>query len=452
MNLDLTNFTACRLIGSEEIMYKLIYPFALLLLFHTTALFALEVPLEYLKDGEKPNSYYHQKQIDGWFSTSVPSGNWKLPLFKSEFPFFAILELGDRPHLMALDVEKNGMHRRTTLYVDCNGNGDLTDDSPIKGPSRGWRNILFGGSNRFLSGPLNMTVMDKGVSTPYCLRVELVGKHMGWKNSAPAFRWIPHCQYRAVIDVGKKYTILLPDYNHNALFGDRTIYESTDNSPGFLRPEDDFFYLFSNDIFDCEKLKLNSLLVLENKIYRLNADIAARKLILTEIDKNLAPLKLGMIPDCLTLFSVNNNCDVTLYRPADALIMLPYGEYRLISYRISRKDENGDSWYLSAVSGKSPSVSVAKENKSSLIFGEPYLVKADISTSGRANSGNRNVSMKFQIKGQGDENIDRVTLYKSSAFEPSMINAQQFRKEIAPYYVMVKSNGEMVSWGSFRHG
>lgn len=409
-------------------MYKFLQTFALLLLFHSPAAFAMEIPLEYVKDGEDENFYYRQGLIDGWFSNAAPSGDWKLPLFKSKKPLYAFLNLGDRQHLMVLDVEKRGLKISTTLHVDYNGNRDLTDDNPVVGPSRGWESIFFGSNNSFISNPLDFTVMEKGVSRPYCLKLELLVKNLGRKGFVPAFRWIPHCRYRAVITAGRKYTIILADNNHNARFGDQTIYESPQNSLAFLlqNSQGDYFYLSDNDAINYrEQLPLNEIFVLENKTYRLSLDFAARKLILSEIVNDLAPLKLAMIPDRLSLLDINNKRNVNVYYPSDLTIMLPAGNYRLDSYRISRKDDNGNLWCLTSGSGKFPTVTVAEGKSPSLVFGEPYLVNAEILTSRQMFSRGWNISMKISAEGQGKENIDRVTFFKVTRSSPQVLVIQR---------------------------
>jgi len=245
------------------------------------------------------------------------------------------------------------------------------------------------------------------------------------------------------------------DYNRNARFGDRTDFSPPKKPSGSSRPvsQGDHFSLFDNEAFDRhEQLPFDELLVLENKTFRMNVNSGAGKLILTEVDKGLAPLKLAMIPDRLTLVSVNDNRYVTVSHPADPTIMLPPGAYRLVSYRISRKDDNGDVWRISAVTGEYPPVSVAKGMNAALIFGEPYVAKADISVSGRALFGGRNVSMNFRIEGRGKENITGVTFYQSAALRRSTTAPPVAGRPAAPSFTIVKSDGELVAKGVFRYG
>ncbi len=436
-------------------MHKSLPVVVFLLLCHAAASFALEAPLEFVKESDDQGTYFSTGPIDGWFSAAPPAGNWKLPRFKSERPLYAVLNLGDRPHLMVLDVVKKGVGSSSTVLVDCNGNGDLTDDRRVTGPSVGWSGMLTGSGRRFLTAPLDMTVTEKGVTRPYCLRIGLLGRPGGRKSSGPAFRWFSQCHLRASIPLGKTYTILLNDYNRNARFGDRADFSLPKKPSGSSRPVSpgDYFCLFDNEAIDrSEQLLFGELLVLENKTFRMNVDIGARKLVLTEAGKGLAPLKLAMIPDRLTLFSVNDNRYVTVCNPAGLTIMLPPGGYRLVSYRVSRKDDNGDIWRISAATGEYSPVAVAKGMSAALVFGEPYVAKADISVSGRALFGGRNVLMNFRIEGRGKEKITGVTSFKSPALGRSTAAHPVIGRPVAPSFTVVKSDGELAAKGVFRYG
>jgi hypothetical protein len=132
--------------------------------------------------------------------------------------------------------------------------------------------------------------------------------------------------------------------------------------------------------------------------------------------------------------------------------MLPPGDYHLVSYQAFRTDAKGDLWRLSAGEGQFPKVTVAAGKTPSLVFGEPYLPKADIHVSGRGLFGGRNVSMNFRLEGQGKEKITGVSFFKKAGLQSPTVTPESGGRPVAPSYTVVKEDGEMVAKGDFRYG
>ena len=69
----------------------------------TTAAFALDVPLTYVRHSDEKDSFRPFSFAQVQPTIERPAGDWNLPELKSKTPLYAFAELGDKECLLILD-------------------------------------------------------------------------------------------------------------------------------------------------------------------------------------------------------------------------------------------------------------------------------------------------------------------------------------------------------------
>jgi hypothetical protein len=423
--------------------------------------FGLDVPLKYEKAPADRSVFFPYGYGYVQVTAKKPDGDWKLPALVTDKPLYAVLNFGDRNHLLVLDMKKAGDKFYSRLYLDCNGNGDLTDDTPIDGAVQEQGSAPGGGYFMAEFPAVDLTIMVDGARLPYCLQPRLFGQMTGGSppqgGPAVSLNYMVSCMYSGAFAVGGgRYTFMLSDMYGNGRFTDRVKIVKPQALFGSTRvvPEGDLIYLTDGRAQDSlNGQPLGDLLQVGDTLFEVAIDIAKGKMTLTEIKNDLSPLKLSAKPERLSLYTEDGGRCLMSYKPSGDVIMLPAGSYKLLAYQMFRKDEHGDLWRLNAGgTNESPAVAVAPNSGAVLLFGEPYMPVVTLPPiTQRAPVGN--MSLMFNIEGAGKELLSDLRHIEGAqtTIPLSKTKGREYLPK-EPAYTIVKADGEIVARGSFEYG
>ena len=428
---------------------------------------ALEVPLKYERFPDNARSFMPSGAVMVENRTMKPPGELKLPELKSNYPLYSLAKIGDSERLLVLDFKAEGDPFYNRLYFDSNGNNDLTDDKAVDG------NTESPGQNYYyVSFPaVDAMIEVDGVSLPYSFRLEVSGQMTSGSGSQSAGAQntrrsvsvilISNCAYSATFQAGgRQYRAMLGDSNANGRFDERLTMPPFMQSPMQVRQRiyatgDQLFLTGGDGAFDySDSQLLGDFLLVNGKLFEIALSIAKLTLTLTEVTAGLAEVKIPMEVERLSLYTDDGKNCVNIYRPG-AAVMIPAGTYKLLSYQVFHKDEQGDAWRVCA-SGttSSPTVTAAQNSGSTLELGEPFTPVVDVhSSGGNSQSGNSQTPLNFSIEGIGKELLTDVSHVSGdlSKIPLSKTRGRETRPE-EPAYKIIKSDGEIVATGSFEYG
>jgi hypothetical protein len=427
--------------------------------------FAIDIPLKYVRHPEKPESFYPYGNSFPEKDIKPPEGEWKFPEFKSEHPIYALLPLGDNKVLFILDLTKTEDPFYNRIYFDANANQDLTDDPVIDGTSKLTRNYY---RVRFSSKDIEIKV--EGKKLPYSFIPSLMGfdyeelKKKGFTqeniNRHINFYLRLNCSYSGEFSLnGQDYRFFLGDRNCNGRFNDRFLLpedrESKMRYPIYARG-DNIFLTDGEEIKSFHSQTCGDFLLIKDKLYNLNINTAKGKMTLTPVSEKLVPLNLSMKVERISLFTEDGKHCLLAYRPGKK-IMVPLGKYGLLTYKVYKKDKQGDLWRLIATATKeSPFISVNGNNGAALEFGEPYVPLVEnysyTPTSGKL-AGKTQYRLMFDAEGIGKEFLVDLSHMSGDLTQIPLSEAKgssNLPKE--PTYKIVKPDGEVVTQGTFEYG
>jgi len=330
----------------------------------------LEVPLKYEKAPVVSNTFFPYGYNYLQTTQNLPRGDWKLPPLTTDRPLYVLLRLGDSVHLLVTDKSKTGDKFYSRLWFDSNGDGDLTDEKPVSGLP-GERNNLF--TTQFPAINFMIKLEDKRL--PYCLKPSLNGRMVSESSfqsgTGASFSYTVQCAYSGSFTVnGRQYRIQVGDSNGNGRFSDYSTIADVQNPFGRSRiyPKGDNLYITDGSKMNFnDRMPLGDLLFLNETLFYMKLDIPNGRMILTEINKGLSPLKLTLKPERFTLFIEDKGHCVNMYKPSGNVTMLPAGKYRLLEYQVVCKDEKGALWRLKALgTNETPSATLAQNSEAVL--------------------------------------------------------------------------------------
>jgi len=379
----------------------------------------LDVTLEFEKYSSREDGTFRPYGGGGArFLLECPEGDWKLPEFASDSPLFALIQLGDGKRLAAIDRKTPRSDFYDVLYFDANGNGDLTDDSAIRGDGQ----AFSGGRYHMTEFPALETTVEAGAaSLPYvflprvsCFVQEgekLTPKYMAERGDL--YLGV-QCAYRGRFELGgQPYFVIVNDRNGNGRFNDPVslMQVRVTGSLQPLYPQGDEVYLGESQAFDYyDGMPLSSLLVLGGRVYEVAVDVPAGKMTLTPYEQPLASLRLGMEAERLTLCSEDGTRCINMLRPGKQ-VMVPAGKYRLLSYQAQRNDGQGDLWRVVAMATTdTPMFEVAAGSNGTLKFGEPYVPVVSVPRRRTAPPGARVSDVPMSLNVLGRAQLDMVPL------------------------------------------
>jgi len=273
-------------------------------------------------------------------------------------------------------TRKSGPYDR--LFIDSNGNGRLDDKTPLIANRRDQYNAYFDATR----------VVFKGEDGP--VTYHLVLRSYQYGDNSPELLVSSGGWYEGNVDLGgRKRRLELIDGNvtgpfndcsPNAYESDRVALEGDKVDPRFL----------------------GRLLEVDGQFFRIEA---ARDGAFVKIQK-ADNLVLGQVrvPENISEFTAFGENGHFVRTPVKGGFTLPTGHYRVLGWRIDRKDNKGAAWTLSGYNFKeSADFEVTAEKAAAIDVGEP--VRAALRAIDRTNN---QVAFDLRFQGRLDESIEML--------------------------------------------
>jgi len=271
-----------------------------------------------------------------------------------------------------------------------------------------------------------------------------------------SFTLASECCYSGSFELaGHTYHMLLGDGNVNGRFDDVATYqpaEEKDPYRALVRDGDRFFLVDTDEIEDRDASVLGGRLSIQGRLFDLDLDMAAGKLILRPFAGDLATVELTTDVDQLSLASEKGDETVMIHRPGSS-VKVPPGKYRLSDYRVYREDAQGDRWFLTAeATPRTKVLTLRAGSKTTLNLGEPFVPQATVPLTAyedfRAKAGS--VQVEFSIRGNAGEVVTDLRRVAGNKTEIPLDPTQSFPTE--PTFRIVEGTGQIAAQGRFEYG
>ncbi len=302
----------------------------------------------------------------------------KLPEFTCERPLFygwntPMAQSGKI--WLALDAS-SGPDAYDRLYIDANGNGDLSDETVYEPYRRESRECYF--------GPVKVIFDTEDGPVTYHLHVQ------SYSSTSQNYCLVsPACWYEGPITVdGEKKHCVLIDYNGNGTFNDKSIDAGACDHIR-IGPED------SRD-----SRYVGNYIEIDDKLYRTEIARDGAFIVLGKADD--VPYGTVRLAETITGFAAAGENGLFLREPKDGTIRLPVGDYHVDYWSSVRKDDSGGKWELRGqyFQGGAGNFTVAESKEAVLPFGEPVRSAVSVQQSGSY------LSFSQSLEGRHGERID----------------------------------------------
>ncbi len=422
---------------------------------------AVEVQLEYQDYGKSTHAEfwphgvaYAQPLLD------LPDGEWKLPTIVSELPVYGLLELYGTKRLILLDKKEAADAFPSILYVDKNGNGDLTDDIRLEGRFSGDETYGFA-----QYGELAFTLEEDGVSVPYAMLAS--AQCQGNFDSGEALtrdelesflsiQFTVRCAYHGKFRIdGQSYVVWLGDANGNGRFDERVSMSNAQLSDQTrLFCQGDQIYVSATpkaDYYDGQPL--SDLLVIGDRVFDVAVDIPGGKMTLTPTELPLVHVKLATEAERLTLYSEQDNRSIAMFQPGKRT-MVPAGDYQVLGYQILRNDEQGDLWRVVASATTAASAITVAGRATTIEFGEPFVPTVAVPSAARAlvaNGKANDVPMSLNTVGCANAQVVDIGRIRGENTKLPLSPLYAQRPKEATYRIL-EPDDRVVAQGQFEYG
>ena len=437
--------------------------------FFASTLFAIDVPLKYLKFADKPETYFPTGMAMLKYRLDPPPGDWKFPDFVSSHPIYSLVKLGDEEKLLILDRQKSEDEYYNRIFFDANANRDLNDDPIIDGesvsvPGRQYEVVKF--------PAVDIKIKVKGKSLPYSFRPDFLGRLIAFDegniseellNTMIYLYLRVNCLYQGKFEVdGESYDVYLGDANCNGLFDEKFALKGLGTPlPGRMPifSSGDNFFISQDENIDVHNQQVcGDWLLIKNKLFTVNIDQAKEKMILKPVTQRLVSMELSMQTEHISLYTEGGKYFLMTYMP-DKIIDIPKGKYRLFDYRVMKKDDQGDLWSLSArATTECPWINLNGNGEPVLEFGEPFIVSAEVPKNWQANilgspAAPSSVYLSFSIQGWGSEDISDLSHIKGDKTKiPRSKKEGLTHRPKEPTYTILTADGKTAAQGAFEYG
>lgn len=236
------------------------------------------------------------------------------------------------------------------LYIDSDGDGQLDDEQKIEGRQSDQYSAEFGGVPVYFEG-------DDG---PITYHINM--RFYSYNEPSTYVYAYAGCWYEGQVNIGgKTQRCVLVDYNCNGAFDDKSDNFNCDRV--LIGPEQNY-----------QTGWVGNYLEVDNSLYRLSIAKDGAFVELTPA----ADVAYGTVtmPESITAFSAGGMNGMFERTVKDGKVTLPLGQYRVYSWQIARKDDNGTEWTLSG-SGfpQKENFTVAKDADAAVDIGEPVFSK-----------------------------------------------------------------------------
>lgn len=438
----------------------------------TASALAVDVPLKFVKFPDGATGFLPTGQTFLKLTPESPPGEWKLPKWTTEKPLYGITKIGSAERLLVLDRQKSGDKYYNRIYFDANANKDLTDDSVLNGKaevnSRGTFCVV-----RFAAA--DTTIEVEGKMLPFSFRPQIMVVNLKqYTESNLDQKVLPrfincylrsNCAYSGEFKLdGRTYSLTLADTNCNGYFNDVFATWKFDTPRRMsLSARGDSFYISSDGKPDSsDRLVYGDWLVIRDDLYKISFNPAKGTMTLTPVKENLAPLRLAMLPERLSISMEDAKNCIMMFQPAQT-IMIPPGRYRLYDYELFKEDEQGDLWRLCANATTDTFYFTAGQSDSALLeFGEPYvpaitaanvLQAITVQSQGQTKRLPPRVPLVFNIEGTGKELVNDISHIRGDKTKIPLSQKKNLgHRPAEPTYEIMKTDGEVVTKGFFEYG
>jgi len=264
----------------------------------------------------------------------------------AKHPLRGVARLGSKQYGLVVDQKDEKSKTYDRLYFDLNGNGDLTDDTPIDvaddQKDAAGRNV----SSQFPR--VDLTIDVDGKKLDYSFFFNAGSQHWG-KNHWISASLSPAVYGRGEITLdGQSRKIAVLDFNSNGRFDDRiTLPKNIHDEEGGLYPQfgdvllidpqkvspSDFQrYYESNE----HRKFLSKLLNIAGKYYEVKVSPVGDRLTWTPSVVSFGKISSPHAPCSMTLMGENGFLSLKLEKSEPAEV--PAGQWRLLSYELQVKD------------------------------------------------------------------------------------------------------------------
>ena len=332
-------------------------------------LFASPQWLQYRTSGRAKDivggrSQYMQPEKSNLDSEKIPETNESDPIFVK---WNGSLGKDGFRWIMLGKKHKHGLC--DLLYIDSDGDGDLTDEQKIEGKQTNQYEVEFPGVPVYFEG-------EDGPIT-YHLNLHYY-KHNEDNERLSAYAG---CWYEGQVKIGDKKThFVLVDYNCNGTFDDKSKDFNSDRI--LIGPEQKTVEHY-----------VGNFLEYDEKLYRVNIAEDGAFIDLTPSSE----VTYGTItmPESITSFSAGGMNGMFNRTVENGQATLPEGDYRVYSWEIARNDNKGVEWKLEGSGFPSNKNFVVKaDSAANLDIGEPVFSKLDSESKNGAYSFNQSLSGK----------------------------------------------------------
>ena len=349
---------------------------------------SIEIPLFYERprDGSFIYRYYGSSYQS--LESARPAGDWKLPDLADDKAMFSIVRLGDSEFLAIVARQSTNDAFYNRIYLDRNGNRDLTDDSPLVGKSQSsGREDYFDYSFPWV----DLEIDSGGHRLPYCVALRVSGTMPGsndgdtsygpFGSRPPNLLVSPNCAYLGEFSLdGTGFRLALFDSTANGTFDDLA---SRPNGRRFgdrsLYAQGDTFSLTTADrVGRAAGSLLGKFLAIGDRLFSVRVDVPRGRMILEPRAQDVGTLELPTPMRSMTMLSAAGDDALMMVRIGDR-VSVPAGSWRLLDYQFAKKDEWGDEWILQARGTEdTPAVTVPSNGTVRLAVGEPLQAVVEI--------------------------------------------------------------------------
>lgn len=392
----------------------------------------------------------------------TPPPRCRFPKFTAARPIYMSYGLVDGPRTMVLD-RPTTKSPYTRLYADLDGDGDLTNDAPLKGIRRGsgfYYQADFGNvpfrvkvGNRPTTAALNLSllVLDTPGSEP--TSNTLAQTYLAFVESN---NWL-----QGTFMLGaNRYMVRLADNNMDGTCDpiDRVEYGSDANAPAVILRGDKLLISDANSS-TMHELPFCRRLLIGSKLFGVAFDGEARTLTLApETTRTLARVDLGQGFRHVALATDRFDDSIAMLNPP-AQVPLPAGSWRPLQYMVARPDPSGSQWLISArATAATPFRRIDRDGATSLALAESFTPRAvftrtpaDPDMASRP-ARQRYALFEYALIGNNAEIVQmRYYLPARRGFFETIAGVS-WRQPPNPRYDIVTAEGARVTQGQFEYG
>lgn len=314
--------------------------------------------------------------------------------------------------------------RTGRLYLDCDGDGDLSDEKPIElrrssgekvSPAAGIARYEASVAGAGGKGETRLSLSPSGEDgMTVALRAALFGE--------------------VKLD-GKLYKIVLADADLDGRY-DSTVSMKEDAASTFGVPYDAFALdrdgdgKFGSGVESMEIVPLTKKICVDGSCYSIEVDVDGRTVEMLKLDTPTGTLKVGPAGSTLMTWS---DCGV-MYLDAGDGQRIPVGRYWVIMNRITKIDDGGRRWTLSGTSGSEPREFEVKAGETlTFEMGPPLKIKTDVVVQ------DGEAYMNVSLLGRGGE-----------SYSPGAVSGEA--SPAAPSFKILDAAGKQLAAGKFEYG